>query len=107
MPPSSATLPAIMTHKIPARIQVQELLNSRYGSLCKPSPSLDDGLPRPLSWDERVEGSDVVRSVDGQTVKLFSSAMQTPPQPGWVILLTDGDPQAGYRWTLYGMPRSQ
>ncbi len=96
-----------MTHKIPARIQVQELLNSRYGSLCKPSPSLDDGLPRPLSWDERVEGSDVVRSVDGQTVKLFSSAMQTPPQPGWVILLTDGDPQAGYRWTLYGMPRSQ
>ena len=96
-----------MSNKISARIQVQELINSRYGSGLAASQSLDEDLPRPLSWDVRVEGVDVVQSVDGKTVKLISSAMQTPPQPGWVILLTGGSAESGYRWTLYGMPRVQ
>jgi len=96
-----------MTHKLPARIQVQELISSRYGDAYKAGDGFDDGLPRPLSWDARIEGVDVVRSVEGATIKLASSAMQTPPQPGWVLVLTDGSSERGFHWTLYGMPRAQ
>lgn len=96
-----------MAQKLPARIQVQEIISSRYGNAYKAGQRFDDRLPRPLSWDERIEGIDVVKSVDGASIKLASSAMQTPPQSGWVLLLTDGSAEAGFRWTLYGMPRSQ
>jgi len=96
-----------MNMKIPARIQVQELVSSRYEGLSFGDPdSPDDGLPRPLSWDARIEGVDVVRTSDGATLKLQSSAMQTPPQPGWVLVLTDGSVADGFAWTLYGMPRN-
>ncbi len=129
-----------MITKLPARIQVQELVSSRYGAGYAgtgyagagyagtgyagagyagtgyagagydgggyaPPETLDDGLPRPLSWDERVSGSDVVKTQEGLTLKLQSSAQQTPPQPGWVLVLTGGSAEAGYDWTLYGLPR--
>lgn len=96
-----------MITKLPARIQVGELLSSRYGTDPHPSDFLDDGLPRPLSWDARVRGVDVIKTVDGATLRLSSSAMQTPPQPGWVLVLTHGSADAGYHWTLYGLPREQ
>jgi len=100
----SDTVTAMIT-KLPARIQVHELVSSRYGLGYTPAQDLDDGLPRPLSWDERVSGSDVVKTHDGHTLKLRSSAQQTPPQPGWVLVLTGGSAEAGYDWTLYGMAR--
>jgi len=59
-----------------------------------------------MSWDERFEGVDTVRASDGSTLRLFSAAMQAPPQTGWVLMLTGGNSEAGYRWTLYGLPQS-
>ena len=100
----SDTVSSMIT-KLPARIQVHELVSSRYGLGYAPPETLDEGLPRPLSWDERVSGSDVVKTQEGLTLKLQSSAQQTPPQPGWVLVLTVGSAEAGYDWTLYGLPR--
>jgi hypothetical protein len=89
--------------RVPARFQVCELISSRYGApvsgrgfSCNPQ--------RPLSWDERKEGVDVVRTLSGEEVKLYSSPMQSPPQPGWVVLITGGSGDTGYTWTLYGIP---
>lgn len=82
-------------NQIPVRLEVQRLVDSRYS----------DGK-KPLSWDERREGLDVIQTVDGSLVKLFSDGGQTPPQSGWVIMLTDGNADQGYVWTLYGMPQN-
>jgi hypothetical protein len=90
----------------PARIEVAELICSRYGdepsSCC--SLQCDAAAERPLSWDERVAGVDLVKTVGGDSVKLQSSAMQSPPKPGWIVFLTGGDGERGYTWTLYGIP---
>ncbi|RMG42821.1 MAG: hypothetical protein D6719_05360 [Candidatus Dadabacteria bacterium] len=77
---------------IPVRIKVKEILSSRYNN-----------NKRPLSWDERKDGNDIVRSEDGRILNLFSNGQQSPPQPGWVILIKGGDADKGYNWTLYGM----
>ena len=81
---------------IPFRDSVEELISSRYDSF--------EGQ-KPGSWDARSEGKDVVRLKSGKTVTLFSDGGQSPPKPGWIILLTDGNPSDGYNWTLYGIPR--
>jgi hypothetical protein len=90
-----------------ARVQVAELVSSRYeaaaDSLCEPENGRSCSA-RPLSWDERVGGVDIVTTVGGDSIKLFSSPMQSPPKPGWVILLTGGNSTDGYTWTLYGIP---
>lgn len=80
----------------PKKIKVSELLESRY----------PDGK-RPLSWDLRKEGVDVVLTTDGDTVRLISDGQQSPPKAGQVLMLTGGDPERGYVWTLYGLPRSE
>ncbi len=64
---------------------------------------------RPLSWDQRRDGIDVITSQAGEDIRLWSDAGQSPPQAGWVILLTSEGERAdkahdGYRWTLYGLP---
>lgn len=78
---------------LPRRVLVQEIVKSRYAR-----------DSRPASWDERVAGTDVVRTSEGLVLQLTSDGQQSPPQPGWEILLRDGDAE-GYSWTLYGMPR--
>ena len=80
---------------IPAQIQVKQLLQSRYSS-----------GEKPLSWDDRVEGHDVVLTEDGKRVRLFSNGGQSPPRSGWCIIVTGGNAEQGYRWTLYGIPPS-
>jgi len=84
----------------PARIQVTEVLSSRYDSVTPREQG------RPPEWDRRLAGVDLVRASGGQTVKLRSSAMQSPPKPGWVLMLTGGNEADGYAWTLYGLPRA-
>jgi hypothetical protein len=84
----------------PARIEVTELLSSRYDN------AENHKRVRPMEWDERLAGVDVVRVSGGHTVRLKSSAMQSPPKPGWVLMLTDGNESEGYAWTLYGLSRS-
>lgn len=80
---------------LPQTITVQKLIESRYSSDNKP-----------LSWDERVSGFDVVESDSGEQFKLLSSGGQAPPKPGWKIVMTSGDGQNGYQWTLYGLART-
>ncbi len=83
--------------KFPVRVQVGELLSGRY-------PNVMAG-ERPSSWDERVSGVDLVRELDGRVLKLLSDGQQPTPRKGWVLMLTSGSTDDGYRWTLYGMPR--
>ena len=86
-----------------AKVCVAQVVASRYGISGKPVSSKE---ARPQSWDDRKEGIDVVRAVGGGTIKLRSSAMQTTPRPGWVIVLIGGSEHEGYSWTLYGISRS-
>lgn len=74
------------------RIKVARVVASRY-----------EGGFRPLSWDDRRGGSDIVETVDGQRITLLSSGQQSCPQNGWEILLTGGDDEHGFTWTLYGL----
>jgi hypothetical protein len=78
-----------------AKVCVAEVVSSRYGSA--------RGGYRPLLWEERREGRDVVRLEGGETVTLMSSAMQSTPKPGWILVLTGDSAQDGYTWTLYGI----
>ncbi len=83
--------------KLPSRAKVRQLVTSRY----------PDNI-RPASWDDRREGVDVVKTEDNRYIKLSSDGGQSPPNPGWIIMLTGGDFQTGYTWTLYGLePKSQ
>jgi hypothetical protein len=79
---------------LPCRVTVQAITSSRY-----------PGHERPLSWEERVAGVDVVTLEDGSTIRLRSDGMQSPPKAGWVLLLVKGNPQEGFVWTLYGLPQ--
>lgn len=75
-------------------IRIQSIVSSRY-------PNHE----RPVNWDRRVSGIDVVLTNDGRTVRLLSDGSQSPPKPGWGIILRDGDGEGAYRWTLYAVPR--
>jgi hypothetical protein len=75
------------------RVRVARVLSSRYGS--------ED---RPASWDRRAPGVDVITVDSGETIRLNSTPMQSPPKTGWVLMLTGGDSEQGFSWTLYGMP---
>ena len=79
--------------KFPCSVLVTELISSRYSS-----------ATRPQSWDLRLAGTDVVCASDGRKFKLRSEGGQSPPQPGWEIVLRSGDPVSGYAWTLYRLP---
>jgi hypothetical protein len=94
----------------PARVKVVEVISGRYSTetekeVVKESQWFVASLNRPLNWDDRQPGTDLVKLDDGSLIKLNSSGMQSVPQPGWVLLLTSGDEASGYAWTLYGISR--
>ena len=80
--------------KVPARVCVSDIISSRY---------IDN--QKPLSWDERRDGLDVVRTMDGQVLRLLSDGGQAPPREGWELMLTEDGGNDSYRWTLYGMTK--
>ncbi len=80
---------------LPILLKVDSLIESRYSN-----------NERPLSWDNRKSGVDVILTPDGKKLKLQSDGGQSPPKRGWSLLLTNGDPKNGYAWTLYSMPKS-
>jgi hypothetical protein len=82
---------------LPARVDVAQIVSSRY-----PAPAASQPK-RPLSWDERMEGVDVILTTDGRRLKLLSDGQQSPPLPGWGIVINGGDASSGYRWTLYAL----
>ena len=78
---------------LPKRVIVSRVLESRYPE-----------HRRPESWDERRAGTDVVLSSEQEQLKLWSDGGQSPPKAGWTIVLTDGSPAQGFKWTLYSVP---
>ena len=86
---------------LPCRVQVHSLVSSRYDS------AAGRRAERPDSWDQRIAGIDVIELLVGGTIRLRSSAMQSPPKPGWVLLLSGGNAGEGYSWTLYGLAPRQ
>ncbi len=94
--------------KLPARVKVTEVISGRYSTeveqaVVKDSQWFVADLNRPLNWDDRKAGTDIVKLDDGSEIKLNSSGMQSVPKPGWVLLLTSGDEVSGFKWTLYGI----
>lgn len=83
------------SEQLPRRVHIAESKSERY----------PDNM-RPVDWDFRRAGADVVKTVGGEELRLISTGQQSPPQPGWVIMLTAGDAGSGYSWTLYGLPPS-
>jgi hypothetical protein len=79
----------------PCRIQVQRLVSSRYSG--------QSHIDRPQDWEARRAGPDEVEIVGGAIVRLSSSPMQSPPKPGWILMITGGDADSGFAWTLYGL----
>jgi hypothetical protein len=92
--------------RVSAKVCVADVVLSRYDTTTIPSSGRAKGGARPASWDQRREGVDVIRAVGGETITLKSSAMQSTPKPGWVIVLTGGTEDEGYSWTLYGLTPS-
>ena len=82
--------------ELPTRVVVQSVVSSRY-----------EPGERPISWDDRREGIEVVAITGGEQLQLYSSGGQSTPAPGWEVLLTEAtqgtDQQAAYSWTLYGI----
>ena len=84
----------VSNQAISRRVTIKTLVSARYKT-----------SERPRTWDERIPGVDVVETTDGETLNLLSNAQQSPPQEGWVILLTSKNETSSYSWTLYGMPK--
>ena len=82
----------------PFRILVSKVISSRYDDL--------KGGGRPDNWDLRRSGVDIIQSAAGESLKLSCDGGQSTPHPGWVIMVTGGDSEKGYRWTLYGTPKA-
>lgn len=113
-----ATSPRTSSH-LPVRVRVTRIIESRYGDDLETIASKGvppvfahregaDPLPaKPLIWDNRVSGIDVVETADGDILRLLSDGSQSVPQPGWVLMLTKGDQATGFTWTLYGLPPAQ
>lgn len=76
----------------PLKVSVCKLVSSRYPT-----------HQRPESWDERRAGVDVVETLDGKVLKLWSDGQQSPPKEGWELMITENAPDGAYRWTLYGL----
>jgi hypothetical protein len=74
------------------RVKVKEVVRARYPE-------------RPLNWDERIPGIDVIVTEQGDTIELLSDGQQSPPKKGWVILLREVDSEGRFTWTLYGLPK--
>lgn len=86
-----------------AKIQVAEVVSSRYGddADCLMADKLGS---KPANWEDRREGVDTVRTTGGEVLRLLSVGGQAVPKPGWVLVVTGGSFEQGYRWTLYGIP---
>lgn len=83
-----------MKSSLPLKASVTGVLSSRYAA-----------SSRPAEWDRRISGIDKIETKEHGTISLNSDGSQSVPEPGWTIVLTDGDEQQGYRWTLYGIAR--
>ncbi len=89
---SAINMAPFSLENLPVKVTVSSIVEGRYSG------------PRPASWDQRIAGHDLVTLADGSVIKLQSEGGQSVPQPGWVLMITSGDANTGYSWTLYGLP---
>ncbi len=99
----SAELRSDPSLQVPCTVQVCEVVSNRYGVAPRQGEA-EFGLNRPLDWEARKEGVDVVTTLCGRTIPLRSGGGQSVPQAGWKVHLTGGNESEGYTWTLYGIP---
>lgn len=95
--PESSSKNNMSTNKLPRRIKVSKVTQSRY----QPGN-------RPVSWDNRKEGIEKVLSDCGEELTLYSNGGQSSPAAGWELLLTEEKPHEGISaltWTLYGLAK--
>ncbi len=107
--------------KLPRRITVGRVLASRYSAAQSGAEQMTNlhvvggkdraeagavrNTPeRPFVWDERFDGVDKIETTEGEVIELWSEGMQSPPKPGWVILLRE-KAELGLTWTLYSLPK--
>ena len=88
---------------VPQMIVVAKVICPRY-------TGEDMSVPcRPISWDSRYKGIDVIETTTGEQLMLASSGGQSTPRVGWGLMLTGleriSDTQHGYSWTLYSIPK--
>lgn len=83
-----------MNYDLPKKVTVSEIVSTRYKE--SKGKRLD-------SWDDRISGIDIIKSTHGDTIRLVSDGMQSTPQAGWSIMLTEGNNELGYKWTLHGI----
>lgn len=88
---------------LPRKVEVKTRKQSRYDEHYK-NGLLEEGK-RPMLWENRQEGIDVIETTESEELRLVSDGQQSPPAEGWTLMLTDGDSDKGYTWTLYGMPK--
>lgn len=86
---------------LPRKVLVKALVSSRYDDLYSSHKLVCGG--RPESWDDRVAGTDIIKTEEGEQIILQSNGQQSPPIPGHVLMLQDGDSARGFSWTLYGL----
>ena len=89
--------------KLPLRVKVKEIVKSRY------QPGA-----RPVSWNDRLDAIEQIKTDKGELLNIFSNGGQSSPAPGWELLLTrqipsnnlshlpDGSDSA-FEWTVYGI----
>lgn len=86
---------------LPKRVLVTDVLSARYQPGTKP-----------LSWDKRFDGIDIVKTADSEVYALASSGAQSTPAKGWTLLITEQAGEAEFqklgklpthKWTLYGI----
>jgi hypothetical protein len=92
--PNKITGSIMNTYKYPVRKKVSAVVSGRY-----------DSGKKPVSWDERIAGLDIVVDESGDEISLYSSGDQSTPAPGWELLLTGASDQGGSTWTLYGIAK--
>ena len=83
----------VLVNDSPRRVTVTLISSSRYSN-----------NQRPESWDDRHAGLDSIVTSTGEKIVLFSDGGQSPPQPGWIILVSATTYEGGSLWTLYSMP---
>lgn len=81
---------------LPRRVCVSEIISSRY-----------QAGERPISWDERLDGIEQIKTDSGEVLKLYSNGGQSSPSVGWELLLIDqvqfAEEKNAFSWTLYGI----
>ena len=88
---------------LPRKVEVKIRKQSRYDEHYE-NGLLEEGK-RPMLWENRREGIDVIETTDDEELRLVSDGQQSPPAEGWTLMLTDGDAEVGFSWTLYGMSK--